>query len=124
MAEGLPAKKEPSDRSRFHWLRHIPVVAEWTETIMSLLEQFGLKQWVVGSVTAGIFGLVLRFWALVPWYVYVPLSVFFAYHLAGLIHRIQLVRNAPLYDRHRYHDLGAVLVKLSQEVSAFLTDQV
>lgn len=111
------------DRHHLGWLRHVPAVASAVETTGSLLEQFGLKDWAFGIVAASVMGGAAWFWNHVPWWACVCLAVFLAYHIAGVVHRIQVIRAGSQFDPTKYRELGQSMVALSKEMATFFTDR-
>jgi hypothetical protein len=83
---------------RFHWPSRLPWVAEKIELTLSLLHQLGLKT-IVGSFLSGAFLAAAAWtWSNVPWWAAVLIALVVGYYLAGLIHRIQLIRATSKYE--------------------------
>jgi hypothetical protein len=84
--------------ARFRWLSRLPWVAEKVELTLSLLDQLGLKT-IVGSFLSGAFLAAAAWnWSNVPWWAAVLIALVAGYYLAGLIHRIQLIRATSKFE--------------------------
>lgn len=84
--------------AHFRWLSRLPWVAEKVELTLSLLHQLGLKT-IVGSFLSGAFLAAAAWtWSNVPWWAAVLIALAAGYYLAGLVHRIQLIRATSKYE--------------------------
>jgi hypothetical protein len=84
--------------ARLRWISRLPWATEKVELTLSLLHQLGLKT-VVGSFLSGAFLAAAAWtWSHVSWWGAVLIALVASYYLAGLIHRIQLIRATSKYE--------------------------
>jgi hypothetical protein len=83
---------------RFRWPSRLLWVAEKVELTLSLLHQLGLKTVVASFLSGAFLAAAAWTWSNVSWWAAVLIALVAGYYLAGLIHRIQLIRATSKYE--------------------------
>ncbi|WP_041544825.1 MULTISPECIES: hypothetical protein [Chelativorans] len=106
------------------WVRTMPMVGRGVEVSLSLLEQLGIKGFVMTSLPVIIYGWAAWFFDYVPWWAAILLLLAAIFFVLGAAHRILLIRTASRFDPSKYEEFGQELVDLSKDMFRFLSDRM
>jgi hypothetical protein len=107
-----------------HWPGHaVSVIAEKLHLTLALLEELGISKIVTGVLSAIALAVFAWLRNNVPLWLGVLIVLFAAYHVTGILHRIQLIRATSKFDPNKYQEFGRNLVTLSEEIFRFLSDR-